>query len=423
MNKRLNMMKWAKDLFPICRSITGEGNRETIRYIRENINKKFILKKFKSKSKFFDWEIPLEWKIDEAYIKNSRGKRICDFKKNNLHVVNYSVPINKVMNFKKLDKHLYTLKDKPNSIPYVTSYYKKNWGFCIKYNEYKKLNKKEKFKVVIKSKHFKGVLDYAEMVIKGKSKKEILIISYICHPSLANNELSGPLVLMALSTMLKKSKYTVRLVLIPETIGAVCYIKKNLKNLQENLVAGFNLTCVGDSGPFTLISSINENTYADKIAERILSENKKFKKLSFLKRGSNERQFGCQNLKLPFVSICRTRFGDFKEYHTSDDNLSIINNKNLSESVKNIFKIIKEIQKNKIFIKRIFCEPFLTKHNLFIFSKKINSMLNKKTLDICALVDKDNDLTEIARKIKVSKREINTLANILTRKKILSEWK
>ena len=188
-------------------------------------------------------------------------------------------------------------------------------------------------------------------------------MSYICHPSMANNELSGPLVIMALSKILKPSKYSIRLLLIPETIGAIAYINKNYRKLKKNLIAGFNLTCVGDNGPFTLISSKEGNTYADKIANRVLAKTRKYKKLSFLERGSNERQFGCQNLDFSFVTICRTRFTDFKEYHTSDDNLDKISEINLKKTLRQIFLIIKEIQNNKIFIKKMNCEPFFQNIN------------------------------------------------------------
>ena len=195
----------------------------------------------------------------------------------------------------------------------------------MEYKKFKNLRNNQNFDVLIDSKHFKGKMDYAELVIKGKSKKTILICSYICHPSLANNELSGPLVLTALSKILKPSKYTIKLLLIPETIGAIAYIKKNLNFLKQNLVAGINISCVGDKGKFSLISSLSESTYADKVSLRILK--KEILKNILLDRGSNERQFGCQNLNLPFVTICRSRFGDYKQYHTSADNLKILSEK------------------------------------------------------------------------------------------------
>ena len=423
MNRKFNfkIMKWANDLFPICRSLTGEGNRKTLRYIKK-INKNFKIKNFKSGEKFYDWKIPLEWKIKNAYIKDKLGLKIIDFKKNNLYVLNYSTPIKKRLNFLKLKKNIFTLKKSPSLIPYATSYYKKRWGFCMEYKKFKNLRNNQNFDVLIDSKHFKGKMDYAELVIKGKSKKTILICSYICHPSLANNELSGPLVLTALSKILKPSKYTIKLLLIPETIGAIAYIKKNLNFLKQNLVAGINISCVGDKGKFSLISSLSESTYADKVSLRILKK-RNFKKYSFLDRGSNERQFGCQNLNLPFVTICRSRFGDYKQYHTSADNLKILSEKNLRESTILIRDIIYEIQKNRIFLKNTTCEPFLTKYNLVnLIGGPKKDRYFQEIQNIIAYVGKDFDIKELSIKLKMNFKKILEIIMHLKKMRILREF-
>ena len=420
--KSIKMMDWARTLFPINRSLTGQGVRQTIKFVRNKVNKDFKNQKIKSNTRVYDWKVPNEWQVSEAYIDEISGKRICDFRHNNLHLVGYSKNINKIMNYKNLVKKIHFLKNKPNSIPYVTSYYKKDWGFCLTFKRFKKMKKNKKYKVVIKSSHFKGNLDYAELIIKGKSKKEILITSYICHPSMANNELSGPLVVMALSKILKPSKYTVRLILIPETIGAIAYIKKNFLKLKNNLIAGFNLSCVGDNGPFTLISSKEGNTYADKVAKRVLSRMKKFKDVSFLKRGSNERQFGCQNLNLPFVTICRTKFEDFKEYHTSDDNLNLISEKNLKKTLNQVLQIIKEIQTNKIYTKNLNCEPFFTKYNLIRTSRNRQNTKEKEINDIAAYVDKNYDEYELAKILLKSKKYIKQHLKNLIKTKIIKEF-
>ena len=419
--KSIVMMKWANSLFPINRSITGAGLRQTINYIKK-INKNFKKKKIKSNTKVFDWKIPNEWKITSAYIKHIDGEKICDFKDNNLHILGYSTKINKILTFKQLKKNIFYSKKNPKAIPYYTSYYKKNWGFCLSYNKFKKIKKNSKYKVVINSSHFRGQLDYTELVIKGKSSKEILLVSYICHPSMANNELSGPLIIMALSKILRPMKYTIRLVLIPETIGAIAYIKLNFSRLKKNLIAGFNLTCVGDNGPFTLISSKEGNTYSDKIAKRILDKTPKFKVLSFLSRGSNERQFGCQNLNLPFVTICRKRFGDYKEYHTSADNLEILNYTTIKETVNFIKKIVFEINRNEIYKKNYFCEPFLSKANLinnFGTLENIKKNNRKSISNFLAYVDKSHDLTSLKKKIKVE--NIKKLAKALEKNKFISK--
>ena len=414
--KKFYMMKWAKDLFPFCRSLTGQGNEETFNYIINNINKNFKLHYVRSKTKVFDWKIPQQWEIKDAYIKLPNGKKICQFKENNLHIVNYSTPIKKKLSFNDLKKNLYFIKKKPKAIPYVTSYYKKNWGFCISYNQFKKLPKKGNYEVFIDSKIFNGKMGYMDLLIPGKSKKEILITSYICHPSMANNELSGPLIIMALSKILKQSYYSLRLLLIPETIGAINYIHKNLSHLKNNLIAGFNITCVGDNGPVSYVKSKDEISYADKITERVL---KKFdhKSISFINRGSNERQFGCQNLNLPFVTITRKSFGNFKEYHTSLDNLKFINEKNLQLSLKAIISIINEIQQNRIFTKNIFCEYFLTKYKLidpvsFVYKKNKKNYF-KDISNLLAYADKNNDITELSKICRLSKNKTKTLVKRL----------
>lgn len=417
------MMRWAKDLFPICRSLSGKGNILTLNYLKK-INKNFKIKYFNSSDKFFDWRAPLEWNVKNAYISDENGKKFCEFKKHNLHLMGYSRKINKKISFKELKEKLFFDKSNPNSIPYITSYYKRDWGFCMSYNDYKKLNKKKKYNVFIDSELKKGKIPYSELVIKGKSKKEILITSYICHPSMANNELSGPLVITALSKIIKPSKYTLRLLLIPETIGAIAYIKKNLIHIQKNLIAGINLSCVGDSKPFTLIKSINANTYSDNILDRVLKKEKNKKILSFLFRGSNERQFGCQNLNLPFVTLCRSRFGDFKEYHTSDDNLNFIKEKYLNRSLNLMIKVIYEIQNNSIFYKAVTCEPFLKKYNLtnHLSGKFIKNKNKKIILDILAYVSKNIDGKELAIKINQNQNKINSILKILKENNLIREF-
>ena len=414
---------WSKDLFPLNRSLTGEGNLKTLNYIKKNINKNFKIKKVKSGTRCYDWKIPLEWKVKNAYFADGE-KKYCDFKKNNLHLIGYSTKIKKKVHFNQLKRKLHFLKEQPNAIPYITSYYNKNWGFCISYNQYKKLNKNKSYKVNIDSSFKKGNMHYGEFFLKGKSKKEILITSYICHPSMANNELSGMLVASALSKLIRKSKYSLRILLIPETIGAIYFIHKFRKHLQNNLVAGFNLSCVGDSNSHTLISSINENTYSDVIAQRILSKYKYTKK-NFLFRGSNERQFGCKNLNLPFVTICRSRFGDYKKYHTSLDNLSFIKNKSMLETTKIMNNIINEINASKIFIKNTYCEPFLSKHNLAKKVSKYKSQPNKEKKilsDFIAYCGKDNDLKTISKFINLPINKVKKMSKLLSNKKIIKPY-
>jgi Uncharacterized protein conserved in bacteria with an aminopeptidase-like domain len=253
------MLKWAKDLFPICRSLAGPGNRKTLKYFFK-LNKEFKIFKFKSGTKVFDWKIPDEWSVKDAFIQHSSGKKFAEFKKNNLHLVGYSIPVKKTISRKDLMQKIYTQKDQPNAIPYVTSYYNKSWGFCISDKEKKKLPSGS-YKVVIDSKIEKGNLEVAEAVIKGKLKKEIFFSSYICHPSMANNELSGPVLLNALMLYVKdkypKNNYTYKFVLLPETIGSIAYISKFRKILRKNVICGFVLTCVGGERGYSFVNTPN----------------------------------------------------------------------------------------------------------------------------------------------------------------------
>ena len=261
MNIGKEMYEWASDLFPICRSITGDGVRETLNYVN-NVLPDLVIHEVKSGTKVFDWKVPKEWSIREAWIKDENGKTIVDFTKNNLHLVGYSHPIDKWVNLEQLQEVLHSLPNKPNAIPYVTSYYKEYSGFCITENDRKKL-KNIKYHLYIDSSIKDGNLNYGELIVPGKSKQEIFISTYICHPSMANNEISGPVVSMAIAkliTSIPNNKYTYRFIFIPETIGSITYLSKNYKILKENVYAGFNISCVGDNRAHSFLPSRNGKT-------------------------------------------------------------------------------------------------------------------------------------------------------------------
>ena len=251
-------------LFPICRSITGNGVRQTLDIIREYIP----IKKYEIATgvKAFDWEIPEEWNIKDAYVLDEQGHKIIDFKQNNLHVVGYSIPVNKAVSLAELQEHLYSLPDMPQAIPYITSYYKRTWGFCIRHDVREKL-KPGQYKVVIDSELKQGFLTYGELIIPGKIKEEVFLSTYICHPSMANNELSGPAVTTFLAKWIlqSKKKYTYRIIFIPETIGSIAYLSRNSALMKERVVAGFNITCIGDDRRYSYLASRNAQTLADKI--------------------------------------------------------------------------------------------------------------------------------------------------------------
>ena len=248
--KHENIRKLINKLYPICRSITGKGFSDSLKILQENMDIK--INKFKTGTKVLDWTIPKEWNINDAYVIDPSGKKIIDFKKHNLHVVNYSIPVNKIISLEELKKKLFTLPNQPNAIPYITSYYKKDWGFCIEYNKFKKL-KKGQYKVFIDSTLKNGNLIYSDSLIQGKSKKQILLSTYLCHPQMANHELGGPILLSFLYKILKKTgphKYSYRFLVCPENIGSAAFLHKNKKKLK-NIIAGYIINCVGSGKEIT----------------------------------------------------------------------------------------------------------------------------------------------------------------------------
>ena len=303
-NKYYNFAK--NYLFPLNRSITGQGTKDTLKLIKKKFPK-LKIKYFKSGLKVFDWRVPQEWNIKDAYIIDKNNNKIVDFKKNNLHIIGYSAPIKKKISKENLLKKIHSLPNNPKAIPYITSYYKKNWGFCVsdilKQEIIKKYKRNDNFFIKIDSKfNHKGKLHYGELLIKGKSKKEILISTYICHPSMANNELSGPIVSMGLINYFKNKKLnkTLRFVFIPETIGSISYLSKNLKYLKENVIGGYNLSCIGDERQHSCMFSKYQNSPSDEaiIEAYKLLKIKNYKVYSFLKRGSDERQYNSPGIDL-----------------------------------------------------------------------------------------------------------------------------
>src|SRR5581483_8926027 len=233
-----DMYSFAKELFPICRSLTGNGVRQTLKMISgQGLNLK--IHEVKSGEKCFDWTVPQEWNIEDAWIIGPDGEKIVDFKKNNLHCVGYSIPIDAEVPLAELQKHLFSLENQPDAIPYVTSYYKPIWGFCLTDRQRKQL-KEGIYKVHIGSTLSEGSLTYGELFIPGKSEKEILLSTYVCHPSMANNEISGPVLTTFLAKRIlsqQDRKYSYRIVFAPETLGAITYISRNLEALKKNLIA------------------------------------------------------------------------------------------------------------------------------------------------------------------------------------------
>ena len=397
------MYKWASDLFPICRSLSGDGVRETFQYIK-TILPALRIHEVPSGTKAFDWTVPDEWNIRDAFVADENGNRIIDFRVNNLHVVGYSEPVDAVMTFGELDAHLYSLPDQPNAINYVTSYYNRRWGFSISENQRNAFRKMPtaKYHVKIDSTLEPGHLTYGELIIPGMSDKEILLSTYICHPSMANNELSGPCVATALAEWLqsKERKYTYRLLYVPETIGAIIYLSRHLDELKKNVIAGFVLSCLGDDRDYSLICTPDENTLADRVANLVLKHYyPAYSRYSFLARGSDERQYCAPGVELPVVGICRTKYLAYPEYHTSLDNLALISPSGLEGGYTVIKKIIEALEMNECYKSTAFCEPQLGKRGLYPTISAKNSYDEvEDMMNLLAYTNGKRDLIEIAEK-------------------------
>ncbi len=397
----IKLIDHLKELFPICRSLTGEGTRKTLEYF-EDYHKEYQRLKFNSGSKVLDWEIPKEWNIKDAYIENIDTKeKYAEFKKDNLHVVGYSEPVNKEVSYEELLTRIHTLEDKPEWIPYVTSYYKKYWGFCMSELD-KKSIKKGRYRVYIDSTLSDGKLELSHALIKGKSEKEILFSSYICHPSMANNELSGPVVLNALLAYVKKEfktpKYSYRFIMQPETIGSIAYLSKYADVLKKRIICGFNLSCVGDERNYSYVNTPFANTLADFALRGALNHIEDVNVYSFLNRGSDERQYCSPGLRLPICTFSRTKFGCYPEYHTNADNLNLVTNKGLNESYEILKSIVMAFETGIYPKTKIIGEPQLGKRGLYPnISKASKIHPAEMRMNLIAYSDGNNNIFDICK--------------------------
>ena len=418
------MYELCERLFPICRSITGDGVRKTLQMLVEVYGNEINIHEVPTGTKVFDWTVPKEWNIKEAYIENSKGQRVIDFKNNNLHVVGYSLPVDKFVDLQKLKSVVYTQPDQPDAIPYVTSYYKERYGFCMSQNQLDKLPE-DTYHIVIDSELKEGSLTYGEIIIPGDTKEEVFLSTYICHPSMANNELSGPAIATFLAKWLNslaKRRYTYRIIFIPETIGAITYLNKNLQHLKEHVIAGFNLSCVGDNRTFSYVESRYGDTLADKAAKNVLSfYYPDYKTYSFLKRGSDERQYNAPGVDLPVCAICRSKHGEYPEYHTSKDNLELISPEGLLGAYEVYQQCILSLENNYSYKINVLCEPQLGKRGLYpTTSQKGTYDAVKVMIDFIAYADGSNDLIDISNIIGVPVNELLTVIEKLEKVDLLT---
>lgn len=418
------MYDLVKDLFPICRSITGDGIRETLKRIQEHIPIK--IHEVPTGTQVFDWKVPKEWNIKDAYIKNSKGEKIVDFKKSNLHILNYSIPFRGNIGLKELKKHLFTLPEYPDLIPYLTSYYNENWGFCLPHKQYQDL-KEDDYEVLIDSSLKDGYLTLGELYLKGKSEEEFLLSCYICHPSLCNDNLSGVVLLTFLAkTMLNMDlNYSYRFLFIPETIGAVAWLSLNENNINK-IKYGLILTCVGDQGKFTYKKSRQGDAVIDRAVEKALADSgEPFKIIDFFPPGSDERQFSSPAFNLPVGSLMRTPYyGKFFQYHTSADNLDFVKPECLGDSFKKYLEVIFIIDNNKKYLNlNPKCEPQLGRRGIYraVGGNKKQDCEALSMLSVLNLSDGKNSLLDIAIRAKINFKEVKKISDILLEAGLLKE--
>ncbi|TSC68617.1 MAG: hypothetical protein G01um101466_378 [Parcubacteria group bacterium Gr01-1014_66] len=405
----------ATRLFPIGRSITGDGVRETLRVLREHIS--LTIHEVATGTVAFDWTVPKEWNIRDAYLIDPDGKKIVDYTQNNLHVVGYSVPLDAKLSLTELQEHLYSIPEQPDAIPYITSYYKERWGFCMAHNQRQSL-REGTYRVFIDSELKDGSLTYGELIIPGRTKKEIFLSTYVCHPSMANNELSGPVVTTFLARWVASfpREYTYRIVFIPETIGSLTYLSKHLDIMKENIVAGFNITCVGDERTYSYLPSRAGNTLADRIALHVLkARHPEFIAHTFLERGSDERQYCSPGIDLPVATIMRSKYGAYPEYHTSLDDLNLITAKGLQGSYDILRECLEVLEGNHIYRATSLGEPQLGRRGMYpTLGTKSGIDREVQTLrNFLAYADGKNDLLDIAEIIHVPAKDLLPVAEKL----------
>jgi len=356
----------ASRLWPLNRSLTGHGVRQTLAILGEHLPG-LEVHEVATGTQVLDWVVPDEWNLRDAYLVAPNGKRIIDLVESNVHVVSYSEPVDLSLELTQLQEHLHSDPELPDAIPYVTSYYNRNWGFCLTQKQ-RDTFEPGTYRAVIDATLKPGSLTYGEWVLPGKSSDEVFISTYVCHPSLANNELSGPVVAIALARWLMSlpnRKFTYRFVFIPESIGSITYLSRNLTQLQERVIAGFNLTCIGDEGDYSYLASRLGGLAIDRIAKRVVLATEQPKIYSYVDRGSDERNYCAPGVDLPLVSLMRTKYGSYPEYHTSADNLDFVTPAGLQGGFELVRDCLTELENSVYYQTTVLGEPQLGKRGLY----------------------------------------------------------
>ncbi len=414
-------------LWPLNRSLTGNGNRKTLEILSEIVP--FHREEVPSGTICYDWTVPPEWNVKEAWVKNSKGEILVDYSRNNLHLMGYSIPFKGRLSYNELKEHLYFLEDQPNAIPYRTSYYSPRWGFCLTYNQFLSLDPGEEYEVFIDSTldpH--GAMTVAEIAIEGKSAKEFVFSSYICHPSMANNELSGPLVLCYLYDQIKRNisapQYTYRFLLMPETIGSIWYISHHFDALKQNVLGGMILTCIGDKAPYTLKKSREGNGILEEVTEYIAKRRYADAKIiDFFPLGSDERQYCSPGVNLPFCSLMRSTYGTYKEYHTSLDNKHYISFESIEQSIYDLLDVVRILENNAIYYNQFpMCEPQLGKRGLYptISAPDARNRINDAMMWILNYSDGNHTLFEILKKSALTLDDVLQARDLLLKNSMIT---
>ncbi len=402
-------------LYPICRSITGDGVRQTLAILREYIP--LEIHEVRTGTTVFDWTIPKEWNIRDAYVKDADGRRVIDFKKHNLHVVSYSVPVRQRMSLAELKAHLFTSEEYPDWIPYRTSYYNESWGFCLAHNDFLKLADGE-YEVCIDSSLEPGSLTYGEYFIQGDSEDEILLFAHCCHPSLCNDNLSGLAMLTLLARELADAdtRYSYRFVFAPATIGSTTWLSRNQANLSR-IRHGLVAAVLGDPGKLTYKKSRSETAEIDRAVEHVLKHSgEDYEILDFSPWGYDERQFCSPGINLPVGRLTRTPNGCYPEYHTSADNLQLVTPAALGNSFALYRELMQVLDENRTFINLSpNCEPQLGKRGLYRKTGGYKDVENRQLAILWVLNQSDgmHSLLDIAEKSGMSVRELSRVADEL----------
>ena len=417
------------ELFPYNRSITGDGVRKTLSRIGQEIP--LVETRVKSGTEVFDWTVPLEWNVKSAKIYGPDGSKIVDFEENNLLLMSYSVAVDEVMSLEQLKEHIITDKTRPDSIPYSTSYYKDAWAFCLPFSFVEKLLEGE-YRVVIDSTKDQGELIYGEAYIDNQSNKTVLISSYICHPSMANDSLSGVVLAVELFkeiSRLKNLKYNYRFIFAPETIGTICFLHKNRKTIKQSIEYGLVATCLGDAGQFTYKKSRTPSSDINRVIEHIFTHKGLINRIrNFSPLGSDERQYCSPGFNLDVGVLTRSMYGQFPEYHTSADNLDFVSEASLRESLNMYTQVLMSYEANCRY-KRIqpYCEPQLGKYNLYRTTggageDNLDTIVQQR-MWVLNYSDGETDLLKIATLSGFDILDLKLVADELSKKNLIEEIK